>query len=288
MNSITTVDRISGKEFYEKFVLMQKPVLIRKMTTDWEALKIWDMDYFRNVGENLPIAAKTAKVADGKKVNMSLAEFVDLLDRHEKDCATGEKVAQPPYLHDLPLFSIIPSLTKDLGTFPLELFPKWYWYKWHNYIQFFMGGTGSLTPLHFDTLLTNNLFFQIVGKKRFLLINASDKNKCNIEGWRWSSLDPSKIDDASDLKILEVEIGPGDILYMPPGMLHQVHGLSYSVSFNIDWHTSKSAFKGILTAFEGAPRKNIYYNILLYIGLKFNVPSKYIMRFYKSYLNYVS
>ena len=293
MNAIAVVDRISGNDFYQQFVLPKKPVLIRKMTEDWDALKIWDMDYFRKIGENLPIVTKTANVVEGKKISMDLAEFVNVLDNYEKSYLAGEEINKPPYLHDLPLFNILPSLAKDLGTFPLELFPEWYWKNWPDYIQFFMGGTGSLTPLHFDTLLTNNIFFQIIGKKRFILIDAADRDKCYIEGWRWSKFDPNNPDytlfkDTKGLNISEVEVGPGDILYMPPGMLHQVHGLSYSVSFNIDWHTTQSAYNGILTAFQGAPKKNIYYNFLIYMGLKFKIPSKYIMPYYKTYLSYVS
>ncbi|SDH71606.1 Cupin-like domain-containing protein [Pedobacter terrae] len=293
MKTIDTVDRLSQSEFYTNYVQLKKPVLIKKMTQDWPAIKIWDMDYFRKLGKNLKITTKTADIVNGTKISSSLADYVDLLEVHEKSYEAGIATQKPPYLHDIPLFNMLPELIADLGTFPIELFPKWYHKNWNNYIQFFMGGSGSLTPLHFDTLLTNNLFFQVKGEKKFILIKESDKENCYIEGWRWSKFDPSnpdyeKFSKTKGMELYEVDLGPGDILFIPSGMLHQVHGLSYSISFNIDWHTSKTAFRGILSGFKGAPRRNVYYNLLIYLGLKMRIPSKYILPYYKSYLNYVS
>jgi hypothetical protein len=188
---------------------------------------------------------------------------------------------------------VYPELIPDIQPFPLHLFPKWYWPRWHDYIQFFMGSTGSLTPLHFDTLLTNNLFFQVVGRKTFILIPDVQKQYCYIEGWRWAKFDPSRPDFdkyplAAATTPVEVVLEPGDTLYIPPGTLHQVHGLSFSISFNIDWHTARSACTGMMTVLRGAPMKNGYYNLLSFVGLGLKVPARCVFPYYKSYLNYVS
>jgi hypothetical protein len=156
-----------------------------------------------------------------------------------------------------------------------------------------MGGNHSLTPLHFDTLYTHNLFFQIVGRKKFLLIPGKQKKFCYIYNWRWSPVDPVSPDYAAyplfeKAACMEVILEPGDVLYIPPGMLHQVHGLSFSISFNIDWHTGRSVTQGLFSFLRGAPGTNIYYNFLIALGLFFRIPSKYILPYYKSYLNYIS
>jgi hypothetical protein len=39
---------------------------------------------------------------------------------------------------------------------------------------------------------------------------------------------------------------------------------------------------------KGMPVKNLYYNLLLTMGLVFKLPPQIIFKFYKSYLNYVS
>jgi len=292
-NHVTTVDTISRKAFFNDFVTPGRPLLIRKMTANWNALRAWDASYFKSIEGDLQLATKTGDVSTGKRKAMYLSKYVELLEEYEYRLRNGEQPVSPPYLHDVPLFYLLPHLVKDIEPFPLDLFPKWYWKDWHNYIQFFMGGTGSLTPLHFDTLYTHNLFFQVAGRKKFILIDPGQKSNCYIEGWRWARLDPSnpdyvKFPKAKAIKPLEVVLEAGDILFMPSGTLHQVHGLSYSISFNIDWHTPKSAKKGVLSIFEGAPKNKIYYNSLVLLGVGLKIPSQLIFPYYKSYLNYVS
>jgi len=293
MKKIQIVDTISGRDFHEKFVKTNTPVLIRKMTQGWDALHAWEADYFKEMEGGVKMATKVGDVSKGERRSMLLSEYVRLLEGYEQQLRDGQNPPKPPYLHDVPIFHLIPGLIKDIEPFPVDLLPKWYHDKWYNYIQFFMGATGSLTPLHFDTLCTHNLFFQVAGRKRFLLIPPEQKEKCYVEGWRWAKFDPSRPDYdkfplARGVEPMEVELGPGDILFMPSGTLHQVHGLSYSVSFNIDWHTVKTARKGVTSVLQGAPRQNGYYNMLILTGLALNVPARYIFPRYKSYLNYVS
>ncbi|MHC5829104.1 MAG: cupin-like domain-containing protein, partial [Nostoc sp.] len=131
----------------------------------------------------------------------------------------------PPYCHDLPLFSLIPSIIKDVEPFTLDYLPKWYWYKWWRYCQFFIGASNSITPLHFDCLLTNNIFFQIVGRKQFTILLADDAKYCYRQGWRWFFVDPEKPDlnkypEYKNARPMKFVVNPGDILYMPPGTLH--------------------------------------------------------------------
>jgi hypothetical protein len=294
MKQIQVVDTISGADFHERFVKTNTPVLIRNMAKDWNALSAWhDADYFEGIENGVQLATKVGDVSKGQREMVLLSDYVRQLQAYEARIARGEPASRPAYLHDVPLFNLLPGLVKDITPFPTELLPAWYHDRWHRYIQFFMGATGSLTPLHFDTLYTHNLFCQVAGRKRFLLIPPHQQQQCYVEGWRWARFDPSKPDYekyplARGLDIMEVELGPGDILFMPSGTLHQVHGLSYSVSFNIDWHTPKSARKGMLSVFRGAPRQNGYYNMLLFAGVALKVPARFIFPRYQSYLNYVS
>ena len=291
-SAVPVIDKLSRNEFYNEFVRPGKPVVLQGFMDDWSALN-WDADYFKANEGGMKLAIKQGDVSEGKRQVMPLSEYIFQLEKYEEKMKKGEEAANPGYLHDVPFFHLYPKFTPDIEPFPVHLFPKWYWENWHNYIQFFMGATGSLTPLHFDTLCTNNLFFQVVGKKKFILIPEAQKDQCYIEGWRWAKFDPAKPDFekfplAQKVTPVSVEIGPGDILFIPSGVLHQVHGLSYSISFNIDWHTPQSARKGVASFFKGAPSKNMYYNFLLWLGVAMKVPAKYIFPYYKTYLNYVS
>jgi hypothetical protein len=290
--TIDRVDAISRDRFYADFVRPGKPVVINKLTDQWPALREWNSEYFKSSDCSLDLPVKKGDVSKGDRRMVRLSDYACMIEEYEAQ-GSGDKIEQPPYLHDVPFFQLFPHLTRDIEPFPLHLFPKWYWPKWHNYIQFFMGPTGSLTPLHFDTLCTHNLFFQIAGRKKFILIPPDQKDYCYLEGWRWARFDPSAPDFekyplSRATTPLEVILGPGEILYIPPGTLHQVHGLSFSISFNIDWHTPRTASRGVITIFKGAPLKNGYYNLLSFMGVGLKIPSKIILPYYKSYLNYIS
>lgn len=289
---ITQVDTISRKDFFNDFVKKKRPLLIRKQTQDWKALH-WNTDYFKSKERGVKVNIKHADVSQGVKEKVLLSQYVDMVDEYEMQVKNNIDVPALPYLHDMPFFRLFPEYIPDIEPFPLHLFPKWYWRNWHNYIQFFMSSTGSLTPLHFDTLWTNNLFFQVVGKKKFILMPAEQIQYVYMDGWRWAKYDPNdpNFDQyplSKSTTPVEVIVEAGDILFLPSGTLHQVHGLSHSVSFNIDWHTARSAREGMMTVFKGAPSKNAYYNFICYLGLAFKIPSKYIYRYYSSYLEYVS
>ena len=286
------VSNITSRDFVDKYIKPGKPVLIKQALKNWKACQLWGLDYFEKIGGNVPLYLKTGNVSDGKTVNTTLQEYSRSLRDYEKELKNNINAVSPGYLHDLPIFHVLPQLIKDIE-FPVSLVPKWYRQNWWDFAQFFMGSTGSFTPLHFDTLLTHNLFFQIVGTKRFLLIPGSQSNLCYLYNWRWARVDASlpNYDEFPlfrDVNCEEVLVEASDILYMPSGMLHQVHGLDFSISFNLDWHSRKSALNGVASVFRGAPRKNLQYNVTSALALWLNLPKPLLFPFYKSYLNYIS
>lgn len=290
---IDIVNDISRDDFYKEYVKKNRIVLLKGMAAKWPAVEKWNYDYFKQMGGNLEIPLKTGDVSQGKKVMRTIAEYTSQLEQYEHDLAAGRSPEKPAYLHDVPIFLLLPELKNDVDPFPVHLFPSWYRDRWWSFVQFFMGSTNSLTPLHFDTLCTHNMFFQIRGSKKFYIVPAKDRDKCYLDSWRWAKVDLEN-PDFNKFPLLEkaqreeVLVEPGDILFMPSGTLHQVRGLSYSISFNIDWHTHGSVATGLVSGFKGAPRKNVFYNGVIAAGLYFGINSKHLFKYYKSYLNYVS
>ncbi|MBC9934526.1 cupin-like domain-containing protein [Chitinophaga qingshengii] len=291
---IEIVNSIDRDTFYRKFVAPGKPVLIKGGTRNWPALEKWNYDYFKKMGDAVSVPLKTGDVSKGNKTIMTVAEYTALLEQYERLPADARQQSpRPPYLHDVPVFLLLPALKQDVDPFPSYLLPSWYGSEWWKFVQFFMGSTDSLTPLHFDTLCTHNLFFQVHGSKKFYLVAAKDRDKCYLKSWRWAGVDLEHPDLGKYPLLKEAEIDavvvePGDILFMPSGTLHQVRGLSYSISFNIDWHTPGSVMSGLLSGFRGAPRRNVLYNSVVAAGLYLGIPSRYLFRYYQPYLNYVS
>lgn len=286
--------KLSGKEFIANYVEQTKPVLISGVIQDWSSLNKWSAEYFKLIAPSFAISVKSfSSEKEIKTKKLLMEEYVNLLEAYEIKKKRGQATNLPPYCHDLPLFSLVPSLVEDVQRFPLDYLPKWYHYKWWRYCQFFFGCSDSITPLHFDCLLTNNLFFQVVGRKQFTILMPEDAKYCYRHSWRWFKVNPENPDldkypQYENARPIKFIVNPGDILYMPPGTLHHVRSLDMSISFNIDWHTKKSALNGIVASLKGMPTKNVYYNFLITMGLRFNLPPQIIFLFYKSYLNYVS
>lgn len=290
--SVDRIDGITRQDFYGDYVAKGRPVVIRGMMSQWRALD-WGVDYFRQHTSSVPLAVKKGNVAEGRRERVTLAGYTEALEAYEAGLQGGEPVEMPGYLHDVPLFRFFPDLVQDVRPFPLDLFPSWYRDNWPEYTQYFMGPTGSVTPLHFDTLLTNNLFFHLAGRKQFTLIPADQRKDCYTYGWRWARFDPTSPDyrefpQSTATTPVTVVLEPGEMLYMPPGTLHHVRNLSMTISFNIDWHTPGSALSGLASVLQGAPLKNGYYNALSFAGVGMGIPSRYVFPFYKSYLTYVS
>ncbi|RCJ27410.1 hypothetical protein A6S26_13385 [Nostoc sp. ATCC 43529] len=281
---------LSSNEFKKDYVELRKPVIISGVISNWSGFDKWSLKYLKKISPSLNIYAKRFSNKEIEICRLTMKKYIELIESYEKD---PENHPLPPYCHDLPLFSLIPSLIEDVQPFPFEYLPEWYWYKWWRYCQFFLGSSNSITPLHFDCLLTNNIFFQIAGRKQFTILLPEDAKYCYRQGWRWFSVNPenpdfNKYPDYKNARPITFIVNPGEILYMPPGTLHHVRSLDMSISFNIDWHTQKSSLTALAAVKKGMPVQNVYYNWLLTMGLVFKVPPQIIFKFYKSYLNYVS
>jgi hypothetical protein len=291
---IDRCDRLSCNDFKANYVNKLRPVLISGFTHNWEAFKKWSPAYFKKIASHTKIPVKEFGISNGiKSSSWTMGQYADFLENYDKSNEKKKVDTPPPYCHDVPIFGLIQELVQDIQPFPLNYLPRWYWHAWWQYLQFFMGPSNSITPLHFDCLLTNNLFFQIIGRKRFTIIPAEDSEYCYRHAWRWFMVDPenpdfNKYPQYRKARPIEVIVNPGDILYLPPGTLHHVRSLDTSISFNIDWHTKRSSLKGLAAIFRGMPAQNVYYNFLSAAGLVFNIPSQIVFPFYKSYLNYVS
>jgi len=284
---------LSPEEFMRRYVALRRPVVLRGALKHCGALSDWTLASLREKAGGNVVTLKQWSSSGICVTKSRLDSYIDTLETYDHALETGVDAAAPAYLHDIPLTSVISCAAADLASFPKEFFPKWYAAHWTTFAQMFLGPTGSLTPLHFDCLLTHNLFFQICGHKRFILIPHEELAKCYPRDWRWCRVDAEKPDvDRFPLfgaaRRSEVIVGPRDFLYMPPGTLHHVRSLDRSLSFNVDWHTRRSVVNGVLASLKGMPLENVYYNLLIALGLLGGVPVRHVLPYYKSYLTYIS
>lgn len=287
-------ENLSSAEFFSEYVAERRPVVVTGALNSCPALTRWTFDYLRRVSGQRVVKLKQGLSDQGvlglRTVDVKLSDYLDQLETYETRFESEER---PAYLHDVPLLGILPNVAEDLRGFPSDYFPDWYRPNWIQFAQFFLGPKHSVTPLHFDCLLTHNLFFQVAGRKRFILLDQDQLPYCYRYRWRWCEVDAENPDFARhplfrETQARECTVEPGDMLYMPPGMLHHVRSLDCAMSFNVDWHTRDSAFRGVLALGRGMPLKNVYYNMVIALGLCTGVSAKRVFPWYRSYLNYVS
>jgi ribosomal protein L16 Arg81 hydroxylase len=294
-DGIDTHYELRADDFVENYVRKKRPVLIKGALKETAAFESWTFDRLRREsGERLALLKDWGPSGDIVTRAMKIADYLDEIERFEGARNFGESAPKrPAYLHDVPLTSVFPAAATDLAAFPHAFFPKWYGADWTLFAQFFLGPSTSVTPLHFDCLLTHNLFFQLRGRKRFTVLDHAQIRNCYPYDWRWCAVDPEAPDfnrhpDYRSASPHQILVEPGDIFYMPPGMLHHVRSLDAAMSFNVDWHTPTSAVKGVLAAARGMPLRNVYYNLVVAFGLLSGVSNRRLMPLYRSYLSYVS
>jgi len=98
---------------------------------------------------------------------------------------------------------------------------------------FWFGPKGTVTPLHHD--LTNNFMAQVRGRKLVRLIAPYELHNLYNNRHCYSAVDLDKIDYARfplfrSVTVIDVEIGPGDLLFLPVGWWHYVRGLDTSIT----------------------------------------------------------
>ncbi|WP_050462317.1 cupin-like domain-containing protein [Herbaspirillum autotrophicum] len=173
----------------------------------------------------LPVRARvgdyinTAFAPDRAMQDMSLLAYLDLVANDTQDL--------PPYLGNLEL--------RELNA--LCHWPAWF--KKMGPPRFWLGPSGTVTPLHCD--YDDNIFAQVWGRKRIFLspphhdefLYPREANAILFG----SPFDPEAPDFdnfplARQATMIECIMQPGELLYVPAGWYHQVRALTFSLSAN--------------------------------------------------------
>ncbi|MCK1486079.1 cupin-like domain-containing protein [Bradyrhizobium sp. 193] len=286
--------QLSESDFVANYRDAMRPVLLRGACAAWKACKCWSPQYLdQNIG-SLTVPVKTLGSGDIKVSSWRLTEYVRFIKEQRLGAdEVSSNAGAVPYCHDIPLLGLVETLAEDCQPFPTEFLSPSYRQHWWRYSQFFMGPAGTITPLHFDSLLSHNLFFQIHGTKTFTIIPPNQADLCGRRGWRWFDVDPERPDYARFPEYRQatpaiVTVSAGDMLYMPPGTLHHVRSLSTSISFNIDWHTERSLSDALAQSSSGMPKEVIYYNAITALAVIAKMPEAITFPLYRPYLSYVS
>jgi hypothetical protein len=238
---VPRVERPSRREFEERFLFPQRPVIITGAMEDWPARERWTNDYLtEKVGARTIVSwtkahqslsdPKKDPTRAGQRAPMKLAEYIDLL--------AGTTISDGNrYAALVPIRTALPELWPDVR------FPPFVDEGKYRRVNFWLGPGNTFTPLHYDT--ANNFLAQIRGRKQVILCPAGEIARLYpfpFSYWanRFSQVDVLSPDLTrfpawADADRTLLELGPGEMLFIPLFWWHAVSSMEQTISINYWW-----------------------------------------------------
>lgn len=202
----------------------ERPCILRGIATAWPALHKWSFAYLSELAPALPIdlVVGNRELNGTRFVSSTLGEYLIGLERPKQD-------ANPLYLKEFDFLKKFPHLKNDLRA--EEIFPR-------NALvgsSVWIGPANAHTGLHYDFL--HNIAMLMRGHKRFYLASPGTVEKIgkvSSKFDRWAKLSQVSIKDVAsrdivDGELYEVDLFPGDALYVPAGWWHEVINIEPSI-----------------------------------------------------------
>jgi hypothetical protein len=226
---------LSSEEFLERYYAQNRPVIIAGELDDWPALSRWTPEYVKAT-----VGAEPVEFQGGRSLNPNFEMFKEVHRREAPFDVFMDHILRPGAGNDAYLTAFnsarnvhsLSALQADIGE--LDKFldysaggPKG---------MMWIGPAGTFTSLHHD--LTNNFITQVVGRKQIKLMPAGEVGKLYNRNHVFSEItdiDAGEIDierygRLPELRIYDVVLQPGEILFTPIGWWHQVRALDFSIT----------------------------------------------------------
>lgn len=224
---------LSGEDFLTSYYARNRPVLLPSLLADSPAVREWTPDHLASRFGDVQVQITAGRERSGDYEQrfrdtvrtVTLAEFARML------AAAGESndfylVARNGFFENPRLRTLRdelrppPDIVDDADRRP-------------GSAKLWMGPSGTVTPLHYDE--HSILFTQIHGRKRFRLVPSFDRDYVYPHHTYYSDVDPDDVDlDRHPLfaraSLMDLEVGPGDGLFIPAGWWHWAKSLSVSIS----------------------------------------------------------
>jgi hypothetical protein len=239
---VERVQDLAPEDFVANYLHGDRAVIFSGAAKDWQCCQKWSLDYFEKIvgGEDVLLAGARGLTQPANQQEVSV-EWLALKNLIHNIRAGGEK-----YLRFSPLVEKNKTLSSDLDHEWLAAMkgPKTFGHT--HYL--FMGGQGRKTFLHSD--LPCNLFVQVTGEKKWTLYNVKDTPLVypSVTNTAYVKSEISSDDFSSTAfplfkyaQSIEAHLKPGDILYVPPYMWHEVENLTESIAVGYRFTSFKLA-----------------------------------------------
>jgi len=253
------VDRrrdLTEREFREEYLKPRRALILQGEVEQWPAFTKWTLDFFRETYGDLELP--TGKVFQPQGA-MKVRDFVDYIRDFERERLANPSDDFPRYVEGWYFRHAFPELEQDFR-FPPCFGPDWFVSRYPQRINpkgtgILIGTTGSYTKLHVDGQHTHNWLAQISGRKRWMLVDGKElapvyKTRAEAAG-NYKGIDHPDLAaylEHHPVHYYDCITEPGDLIFFPGFVFHQVVGLSPSVSLTHNW-------------FNGANAARVYYEM---------------------------
>lgn len=233
---VDLVRALPAVDFYRHYFFPNRPVVLKGLTAEWKAMQLWTPEYFASRFGAVQVEVLTGRESDPHheynldqhKTRLAMRDYVRMV------VEGGETndfylVAQNYLLKSPELQELHGHITGMNGYLNMD--------DTINHLRLWFGPKGTITRLHHDT--TPVLIAQVYGHKQVKLISPFHLNNVSTDGDWLSPLDLDHLDYTEsprmrNVDILEVNLEPGDLIFIPLGWWHWVKGLDVTISLSLD------------------------------------------------------
>ena len=237
LQPIKKVGIISDQDFKEKYYKPGIPVVIKDLARSWQAYNTWTWDYFKEIVGDKEVGIYNNIKSDAyTPVNkaddyITFGQYIDMVKKGPAEWRI--------FLFNI--FSHAPQLTHDF-TWPEHLMKGFV----KRAPMLFVGGSSSITHMHFDMDMSHILHTQFIGRKRVLLFPYEEQHKLYRKPFEVLSMaDFSNYYTGNGkpdyhqfpaLKLAngyEITLEHGDTLFMPAGYWHHMEYLDSGFAMSL-------------------------------------------------------
>lgn len=248
------VDRrrdLSEREFREEYLKPKRPLILEGELDHWPAYRKWTWDFFKEQYGHLDMLTG---ICFGEKQTVPMHEFVDYVREHARRQAEEPTNEIPRYIEGWYFRDEHPELMQDFRMPPC-FGDDWFKTRYPQRIApnatgILLGPKGSYTKLHADGQYSHNWLAQISGRKRWMLIDGHQiepvfKTQAEAAG-SYEGIDHPAMEAflrENEVLYRECVTEPGDLLFFPSRVFHQVVGLEPTISLTHNWFNQTNAAK---------------------------------------------
>jgi len=246
----STIERrtdLSRNEFLDRYYAPARPVILVGEMKGWPASSRWTSSYLaKKVGAEIieydrATDARFGINKDAQRREAPFNAFIDLVTRPDAsndiylaaDNSERNEAALAPLRRDLGFLNKFLSRNAS-----------------HPDGVMWIGPAGALTALHHD--LANSLIAQLVGRKHVKLLPASEVGRLynhthvfsDVPDLGAPDLDTGRFPKLNGMRLYDIVLEPGEILFVPLGWWHQVRALEFGVTLtytNFLWDNAAAA-----------------------------------------------